>query len=166
MTDRLDQLDYYTLLGVTHETDEDAIRKAFRVFARKYHPDRFTRSHPEKRDKATAIYRRGSEALQVLTDPDARRLYDIALSQGVLRLTADQRDGAARIFKRQTQPQKVLPSFSSPHAKALYERAAHLVKSGDARGAWKALQEAGNVEPGNKLIAEALKSVERRLRGL
>lgn len=165
MSDRLDKLDYYTLLGVTQQAREDEIRSAFRAFARKYHPDRFTRSHPHKRDQATAIYRRGSEALQVLTDPDARRLYDTALSRGILRLTADQRDGAARLFKQQTRPNKAPPAFSSPHAKALYDKAAQVMKQQDARAAWKLLNEAAELEPGNRLIGEAMKVVERRLRG-
>ena len=31
--------DYYAILGVEHDADDAAIRKAFQKLARKYHPD-------------------------------------------------------------------------------------------------------------------------------
>ena len=31
--------DYYKIMGVSEDADSDAIRKAYRKLARKYHPD-------------------------------------------------------------------------------------------------------------------------------
>ena len=89
--DRLDQLDYYTLLGVARDADVDAIKRAFRTFARRYHPDKFVGQAEEKIERATRIYRRGSEAVQTLTDLDARRAYDAGLAKGELRLRSEPR---------------------------------------------------------------------------
>jgi curved DNA-binding protein CbpA len=87
--DRLDKLDYYTLLGVEPSADVASIRKAFRTFAVRYHPDRFAGVAPDNVERATAIYRRGSEALEVLTDPVGREAYDLALARGETRLLED-----------------------------------------------------------------------------
>ena len=164
--DRLDQLDYYTLIGVPPDADEATLRSGFRAFARKYHPDRFARSAHDKRERATEIYRRGAEGMQVLADPDARKLYDRALKQGILRLTAEQRDGAARAFERQRKPKAEAPAFASTKTKTLYERAVALLGTGDARGAYRILKSALQEEPRNRLLKKELRRAERILRGM
>jgi curved DNA-binding protein CbpA len=94
--DRLDLLDYYTLLGVPEDANAHQIKLAFRTFARKYHPDRHAGGSPAKVARATQIYQRGSEAMQVLTDPALRRAYDAALAEGELRLPPETRDRVKR----------------------------------------------------------------------
>jgi curved DNA-binding protein CbpA len=166
----LDRTDYYGLLGVPHDASDREIHEAFRNFARTYHPDRFTRATEEHRTLATAIYRRGSEAMQVLTDADARRLYDRALEQGILRLTAEQRDGAARAFElhREKLARDAMPrenEFHSMQARALFERGNASLSSGDARAAWKAFTAALEHEPDHPLVTKQLYAAERALRG-
>src|SRR5262245_20119906 len=102
--DRLDQLDYYTLLGVAEDAEVAAIRRAFRTFALKYHPDRFAGEAPDSVARATAIYRRGSEALEVLSDPVARKAYDLALAGGELRLLEDAQSVVRRHERRAAAP--------------------------------------------------------------
>jgi curved DNA-binding protein len=65
--------DYYERLGVSRDASEDAIKKAYRKLALKWHPDR----HPEKdRPKAEEEFKRISEAYEVLSDPENRKKYD------------------------------------------------------------------------------------------
>ena len=62
--------DYYELLGVPRDADQDAIRRAYRKLARKYHPD--VNSDPDAEDRFKEI----GEAYEVLSDPDKRQRYD------------------------------------------------------------------------------------------
>jgi len=65
--------DYYEILGVPRDASEDAIKKAYRMLALKWHPD----SHPEEaRESAEANFKRISEAYEVLSDAEKRKKYD------------------------------------------------------------------------------------------
>jgi len=63
-------VDYYEVLGVPRDADQDAIRRAYRKLARKYHPDLNSDSDAEERFKELG------EAYEVLSDPDKRERYD------------------------------------------------------------------------------------------
>ena len=63
--------DYYEVLGVEKNADEAAIKTAYRVLAKKYHPD----MNPGDKN-AEAKFKEASEAYAVLSDPEKRRQYD------------------------------------------------------------------------------------------
>ncbi len=63
--------DYYEVLGVDKNADETAIKKAYRVLAKKYHPD----SNPGDAE-AEKKFKEASEAYAVLSDPEKKRQYD------------------------------------------------------------------------------------------
>ena len=63
--------DYYEVLGVPNDADEAALKKAYRVLAKKYHPD----ANPGDKE-AEAKFKEASEAYSVLSDPEKRRKYD------------------------------------------------------------------------------------------
>jgi molecular chaperone DnaJ len=62
--------DYYELLGVPRNADDQTIKKAFRKLARELHPD--VSDHPE----AELRFREVSEAYEALSNPETRQLYD------------------------------------------------------------------------------------------
>src|ERR1700729_56875 len=62
--------DYYAVLGVPRDADQDAIRRAYRKLAREYHPDLNSDSDAEDRFKELG------EAYEVLSDPEKRERYD------------------------------------------------------------------------------------------
>jgi molecular chaperone DnaJ len=62
--------DYYELLGVGRDADEQAIKKAFRQLARRLHPD--VSEEPD----AEVRFREISEAYEVLSNAETRQLYD------------------------------------------------------------------------------------------
>lgn len=63
--------DYYEVLGVSRDASPEEIKKAYRQLARQYHPD-VNKEDPEAEEKFKLI----NEAYQVLSDPEARALYD------------------------------------------------------------------------------------------
>ena len=63
--------DYYEVLGVDKNADEATIKKAYRVLAKKYHPD----MNPGDAE-AEKKFKEASEAYAVLSDPEKRRQYD------------------------------------------------------------------------------------------
>lgn len=67
MSDR----DYYEILGVERQADAEAIKKAYRRLALKYHPDRNAGD-----TEAEERFKEAAEAYAVLSDPDKRARYD------------------------------------------------------------------------------------------
>ncbi|KAF9952588.1 hypothetical protein BGZ72_006097 [Mortierella alpina] len=62
--------DYYSILGVSKDADDDQLKKAYRKLALKYHPDK--NSAPDAQKKFHDI----SEAYEVLSDSNKRAVFD------------------------------------------------------------------------------------------
>ena len=67
------QPNYYRILDVALSADQAQIQHAYRVLAKRYHPDRVP---PERREWARAQMARINAAYEVLGKPDRRAAYD------------------------------------------------------------------------------------------
>ncbi|WP_088189051.1 J domain-containing protein [Desulfosporosinus sp. FKA] len=67
----MDFKNYYEILGVSPDTDDKTIKKAYQKLAKKYHPD----VNPGDKS-AEAKFKEVSEAYQAISDPEKRRKYD------------------------------------------------------------------------------------------
>jgi curved DNA-binding protein CbpA len=65
-------MNYYILLGIPEDADEETTRRAFRALVRRYHPDVGAGSSPEK-------FREIVDAYETLRDPVRRASYDSSL---------------------------------------------------------------------------------------
>ena len=66
----MDYKDYYKILGVARDANQDEIKRVYRRLARKFHPDVSKESNAEERFKEV------QEAYEVLKDPEKRAAYD------------------------------------------------------------------------------------------
>ncbi|MHC4985537.1 MAG: DnaJ domain-containing protein, partial [Planctomycetota bacterium] len=62
--------DYYQVLGVSRDASDSQIKSAYRKLARQFHPD------VNKAADAAEKFKEASEAYEVLSDGEKRKLYD------------------------------------------------------------------------------------------
>lgn len=65
----------YQILGLTNAASQSEIRRAYRILARRYHPDLNPNTDSAK------IFREIAEAYSILSDPEKRKLYDMEINQ-------------------------------------------------------------------------------------
>ena len=65
-------MNFYAVLGISRDADDETIRSAYRILARRYHPDRGAGSSAEK-------FRQVNEAYETLIDPGTRQSYNLSL---------------------------------------------------------------------------------------
>jgi DnaJ-class molecular chaperone len=128
LQDGLQTLSYYEFLGLRPGCDYVAIREAFYARAQRYHPDRFVanRSAAIKRG-AYAVYKRMSEAFNVLIDPHLRTAYDETRMKGEVRLSEVAR------ARRLTQDERQL---ANQFARIYLRSAQAKIERGELRAAW------------------------------
>ncbi|KAH9816105.1 hypothetical protein DFH28DRAFT_1094969 [Melampsora americana] len=64
--------DYYKVLGVSRDVDENALKSAYKKAALKHHPDR----NPDNPEAASKKFKEAAEAFEVLSDKNKRAVYD------------------------------------------------------------------------------------------
>jgi len=70
---------YYDVLEINKNATEDDIKKAFRKGALRWHPDK----NKDNKEEAERRFKEISEANNVLSDPEKRKIYDLQGEEGV-----------------------------------------------------------------------------------
>jgi curved DNA-binding protein CbpA len=79
---RLDDLDHYTLLGITKEADKKGVKRAYFELAAAFHPDRyFKKELGSFKPKMEVLFNRVTEAHDTLVDVSKRTEYDAYLAE-------------------------------------------------------------------------------------
>uniref|UniRef100_A0ACD5VXN9 Uncharacterized protein n=1 Tax=Avena sativa TaxID=4498 RepID=A0ACD5VXN9_AVESA len=72
-------VDYYKVLGVDRGASDDDLKKAYRKLAMRWHPDK----NPTNKKEAEAKFKQISEAYEVLSDSQKRKVYDQLGEEGL-----------------------------------------------------------------------------------
>ncbi|XP_013789445.1 dnaJ homolog subfamily B member 6-like [Limulus polyphemus] len=72
--------DYYEALEIPRTATTEEIKKAYRKLALKWHPDK----NPDRKEVADFMFKEISEAYEVLSDENKRRIYDKYGKEGLL----------------------------------------------------------------------------------
>ncbi len=148
----LDRLSYYDLFGLPPNASYDQVRAAFHAFAEDFHPDGHRARPDGERRAVNAIFKRGAEALRILTDPQLRVQYDQALAlsdQSGARAAVSQTRSSSSSGSIAPAPQRLIDTVRSPGARPFVLRAEELQKKGDFKQAKLQLTMALHMEPGN-----------------
>ena len=102
-------MNHYVLLGVPQDADADTIRSAFRVLARRYHPDAGEGSSADR-------FREILTAYETLNDPTRRGHYDRILQNRRARMAQ-----FVEPLRAQAAPEPMFSRRRVVHTSSLYE---------------------------------------------
>ena len=70
---------YYDILNISKDASEEEIKRSYKKLAVKWHPDK----NPNNKEEAEKKFKEISEAYQILSDENKRKIYDMHGEEGV-----------------------------------------------------------------------------------
>jgi curved DNA-binding protein CbpA len=156
----LEESSYYELLGVLEIADDEALKTAFHEFALAFHPDAHLDYDAETAELSRTVFQRGAEAYRVLSHPELRPRYDMALAKGQLRLGGSEIPRLANVGVGAKSLDELCRTAS---AKRYASRADQLLSDGDLSAAKRELMLALREDGTNPELAERLDAVDLAL---
>ena len=156
----LEDSSYYELLSVLEIADDAALKQAFHEFALAFHPDAHLDYDPELAAMSRTLFQRGAEAYRVLSHPELRPRYDLALAKGQLRLGGSEVPRVANVGVGAKSLDELCRTAS---AKRFASRADQLISEGDLTGAKRELMLALREDGANQELAERLDALDLAL---
>jgi|GEM_PF-2283615 len=154
---QLERVDYYALLELPRDASAEQLQQRFHQRSLVLHPDRhraLKAPFPHVYDKLNELYKRLLEAYRVLSDPERRLMYDVALARGARRWDERVALELRELSARATRPEG---------RRALLE-AERLRREGRWGQARAAVRAALALEPGRAELIELDGCYERVLR--
>jgi hypothetical protein len=167
----LDSISYYELFRVAPDAPSDAIRDAFHSFAESFHPDVHGWRHPNEQAAISYIFKRGTEAYRVLSDPQLRVRYDEAVKGGILRPESlvIEMDGARSQSMipgsaAANASTRLVDKVRTPGARPFVLRVEELAKKGDPQQAKLQLVMAMHLDPKNPALEAYGKELDEAIK--
>lgn len=166
---KLQGADHFTALGVPLGASPEVVKKAYYEASRRYHPDRFYgKKLGPYRARIDRIFRRLTEAHQVLTQPDRREAYlkenphlKPAPPPAPAPLPPDP-ESEARKAERQARLARH-PYLARTHRfSELVSKGRAAIAKGEFEQAFKDLSQASQLDPKNREVTALLAEARRR----
>ncbi|WP_223634491.1 J domain-containing protein [Corallococcus sp. EGB] len=160
---KLDQMDYFEVLGLERAAGPSDIKKAFYKESRVYHPDRFF--HLESKglkDQVNELYKRVTEAYYVLRDDTKRKKYltDIAGPDRAQKLRfTDASEAETKAAAKKEQEEQI---GTHPKGRQFYAQAQKDLEASNPSAAERNLKMALTYEPSNARYKEALAEAQKQ----
>lgn len=160
----LGSISYYELFRVAPTATHDELHGAFHAFAEAFHPDAHRWRPLDQQEAIGTIYRRGTEAWRVLSEPALRTRYDAAVAHGNLR--------PEDLLEVERPPRSLggggagalVDQVRSPGARPFVLRAEQLFKKGDPKQAKIQLVVAMHMDRGNASLEAFGKELDEAIR--
>jgi len=156
----LDVSTYYELLGLLEIADDASVKAAFHEFALAFHPDVHPNCDADLASVLGQVFQRGAEAYRVLSHPELRPRYDLALAKGQLRLGGSD---VPRVANVGVGAKSLDELCRTAGAKLYAGRADALISQGDLAAAKRELQMALRQEGENAELSERLDALDLAL---
>ncbi len=156
----LDDSSYYELLGVLEIADDASVKAAFHEFALAFHPDSHLDYDSDTGAVLRRVFQRGAEAYRVLSHPELRPRYDLALAKGQLRLGGSE---VPRVANVGVGAKSLDDLCKTAGAKLYASRADALISQGDLAAAKRELMMAVREDGENPELAERLDALDLAL---
>lgn len=165
----LDSISYYELFRVSPDATPDAIRDGFHAFAESFHPDVHHWRHPTEQAALSYIFKRGTEAYRVLSDPQLRVRYDEAVKSGILRpesliVDADGPRSMSIAPGGVGGSTRLSDKVRTPGARPFVLRVEELAKKGDPQQAKLQLVMAMHMDPKNPALEAYGKELDEAIK--
>ena len=164
--------DYFALLGLAPGAPIDDVKQAFRDFALRYHPDRYSGLNLGSfRARIERIFRRVLEAHTVLSNPEKREAYlrnnpKLRSAAAPAAASATPDEPLAGDEERRSERQERLsrhPYLARTHRLTeLMARSKASIAKGDFEQAYAALNQVVNLDPKNREAATLLGDVRKK----
>jgi curved DNA-binding protein CbpA len=158
---RMDTLDYYQILNISHDSSSAQLKKSYYQLARALHPDKFfTIPDDGVKQAVHKIYKRITEAYTVLKDEAKRKKYNQGLS-------GDNREQYLRYNEELEQEHKkekreAAKIAKTPQGEKSYQAAVVEIQKNNWDAAFRHVQSALLFEAGNEKLKQLLEEIKAK----
>jgi DnaJ-class molecular chaperone len=160
----IDGLDYFQILNLPNTASSTQIRASYYALARALHPDKFYHIDEEElKSSIHKIYKRVTEAYTILKDEQKRVRY-------LKDITGPERQAKLRFTEQSESEQKeeqrqAAKVAKTPKGEQMYNAAMLAQQNGRLDEAYKAMQSAVLLEPGNADLKRLLAEIDKKRKG-
>lgn len=139
---------YYQVLGVTRNVEQDAIKQTYHSLARRFHPDRFHQD-AEIHRRVEDAFAKIAQAYETLRDRKTRAAYDLKIAREQQAAPATQAHTESRSEPQapSSTAQASTPSTPAERAEESFQKGLTALKAGNYSTAFSSLAEAARLAP-------------------